>query len=158
MRPQSRTKRSVSLCMSLSGSLEKYQQFLHDQPIMQSKRDTARKQFLHFRMEHDPNGSLFSCETGNSLTVLSQLGLFFQTRHLGNLFAACVALLRKRHETSASQQLTVSSRFQEHVSISHFHGSRRPHWMNIGIQDKDPHVYRCVVQYPQEIFNWSSAV
>ena len=52
--------------------------------------------------------SIFSCETGDSLTVLSQLGhlcfvVFFQTTHSGNLFAAFVALLQKRHETSASQ-------------------------------------------------------
>ena len=48
--------------------------------------------------------SIFSCETGDSLTVLSQLGhlylvFFFQTTHLGNLFAAFVALLSKRRET-----------------------------------------------------------
>jgi hypothetical protein len=60
--------------------------------------------------------SVFSCETGDSLTVLSQLGhlylvFFFQT-HSGNLFAAFVALLQKRHETSASQ-----SRKKQPVSL-----------------------------------------
>ena len=44
--------------------------------------------------------SVFSCETGDSLTVLSQLGhlylvFFFQTTHSGNLFSVFVALLQK---------------------------------------------------------------
>jgi hypothetical protein len=53
---------------------------------------------------------VFSCETANSLTDISELGhlcfvVFFQTTHSGNLFAAFVALLQKRHETSASQSI-----------------------------------------------------
>ena len=45
-----------------------------------------------------------SCETGSSLSVLSELGhlclvFFLQTTHSGNLFAAFVTLLRKPNET-----------------------------------------------------------
>ena len=63
---------------------------------------------LHFFWDGDCR-SLFLCETGSSLSVLSELGhiclvFFLQTTRSGNLFAAFVALLRKRHETSASDR------------------------------------------------------
>ena len=107
------------------------------------------RSFLGWRLCHNHNnGSLSSCETGDSLTVLSQLGHlclvpFFQTTHLGNLFAAFVALLRNPNETATSQsrnsggQLTVTPQFQEHVSINYIYGSKGPHLMNMWIKDKD---------------------
>ena len=74
--------------------------------------------------------TVFTCETGNNLTVLRKLGLlcfafFLQTVHSCNLFAAFVALLHKPRETSAKQKKPAGQLVRPDTAWTEMHESER---------------------------------